>query len=330
MPETGAGPLAPSATSERSSSVDGLKGLLILFVIIGHILPGTLAENPLRWWIYGFHMPLFFGLAGYLVSIEKLRALSIGDFASRYARVIWPWLLAVAVYSWTEATKAFGPLFLVKGLAAPWFHLWFVPVFVLLAAAAYITKWSRRTLGMIGLAGITGGTIVYGVGHWQGLELPWPGDTWLPRKLATFGGYFFLGIMLRRTSIASTKALIMLAVSGGVVWAVLFWVPNPAAEIAASIMWTLSLVALITKLTKMRGLAWAPVAFVGRHSLFYYLWHPLVYRSIQDRFTNLPWPVSTAFLLFLTVAVLAAVRIVLGELQTRFSFTKPARSAARL
>ena len=51
-------------TNERNSRIDFLKGVIIILVIIGHILPGSLDVNILRYVIYSFHIPLFFGLNG--------------------------------------------------------------------------------------------------------------------------------------------------------------------------------------------------------------------------------------------------------------------------
>ena len=53
-------------SKERSLSFDFLKGLLILLVIVGHLLPGS-ADVGLRGAIYYFHMPLFLVVTGYFV-----------------------------------------------------------------------------------------------------------------------------------------------------------------------------------------------------------------------------------------------------------------------
>lgn len=46
-------------SKKHYTGIDFIKGCLILFVIAGHILQGSLSENPARYMIYGFHMPLF-------------------------------------------------------------------------------------------------------------------------------------------------------------------------------------------------------------------------------------------------------------------------------
>ena len=47
--------------------VDFLKGVGILLMVIGH----ASAPYLIKKWIYGFHMPLFFVLAGYTFNLEK-------------------------------------------------------------------------------------------------------------------------------------------------------------------------------------------------------------------------------------------------------------------
>ena len=44
----------------RNRSIDAIKGILIFLVVIGHVLPGSLDENVIRYVIYSFHMPAFF------------------------------------------------------------------------------------------------------------------------------------------------------------------------------------------------------------------------------------------------------------------------------
>jgi len=43
----------------RSDGVGFLRGCLILLVIIGHIVLGTIHDNWIRYTIYAFHMSLF-------------------------------------------------------------------------------------------------------------------------------------------------------------------------------------------------------------------------------------------------------------------------------
>ena len=59
--------IQPKTSSAREAWIDYLRGFGILLMIIGH----THVWNPIVQWIYGFHMPLFFMLSGYLFDPQK-------------------------------------------------------------------------------------------------------------------------------------------------------------------------------------------------------------------------------------------------------------------
>lgn len=63
---------------ERVLCLDYAKGLLIILVVLGHVMP----ENALTHsWIYSWHMPAFFVLNGILLSyIQYVKNVCGGDF----------------------------------------------------------------------------------------------------------------------------------------------------------------------------------------------------------------------------------------------------------
>lgn len=64
-------------TAQRNIIFDELKGIGILLVILGHCLPWN---SPFRVFIYSFHMPLFFIVAGYFLKPSPPMALFKKDF----------------------------------------------------------------------------------------------------------------------------------------------------------------------------------------------------------------------------------------------------------
>lgn len=54
--------------NQRIKWIDFVKGFLILTVMLGYTLG---CPNIIKVYIYSFHMPLFFILSGYTLSIEK-------------------------------------------------------------------------------------------------------------------------------------------------------------------------------------------------------------------------------------------------------------------
>jgi acyltransferase len=79
----------------RYASIDSLRGWLILLVMIGHLVLGSVHENVIRYSIYAFHMPLFIGLTGYLLNPDSLRKNSFFAALMRYWwRVLLPFAFA--------------------------------------------------------------------------------------------------------------------------------------------------------------------------------------------------------------------------------------------
>lgn len=68
--------------SGRQEWIDILKGLAILLVVVGH-MPYTESTIPIKHFIYSFHMPLFFSLAGCTAAISYNKSKSVSDFFKR-------------------------------------------------------------------------------------------------------------------------------------------------------------------------------------------------------------------------------------------------------
>ncbi len=90
--------MSPSAQA-RTPWVDTAKGVGIILVVVGHTLRGLDGSGvlPAGWkfvdaWIYAFHMPLFFFLAGLFLEHSTRRPL--GAFIdSKARRILWPYFI---------------------------------------------------------------------------------------------------------------------------------------------------------------------------------------------------------------------------------------------
>ena len=131
--------------SKRNHLIDLVKGSLIILVMIGHFLPGTLSENPVRYIIYSFHMPAFFYVSGVLYNGRS----SLKDYGLRLGI---PWLLAVQVYYVLLNIKALSVTSYLKSYIAPHYHLWFVVGFffcIIVVKLCKENKWLLFCFGII-------------------------------------------------------------------------------------------------------------------------------------------------------------------------------------
>lgn len=123
------------AQTNRITYIDAAKGIGILLVIIAH----HFKETPsLHWWIYSFHMPLFFIISGYLISvfpseicfkeqvIKSAKSLLYSYCTFSLVIITWHFLF----YSLFDATpeESINSVIL-KSVSTYGYHaLWFLPV----------------------------------------------------------------------------------------------------------------------------------------------------------------------------------------------------------
>lgn len=138
-------------TSKRYLYFDCIKGILIVLVIIGHFLPGSLSENFARYMIYSFHMPVFFALSGYLFNTTKAVEMPLLKNISRYLiRFFPPWILANTVYyilNYYSGNEVLSFGRYIKQYFHQYYHLWYVLgfLFCVFIVLLYIKNITRRT-----------------------------------------------------------------------------------------------------------------------------------------------------------------------------------------
>lgn len=111
--------------------IDVFKGLVILLVVVGHLIQGTLEgggrQHPLYMWIYLFHMPAFFFCSGFLNKwIENTKSSYYKYFKGKITRILIPYLVwCVIMYIYSNR-----PLSLMDFIAYvtlhPSYGLWFL------------------------------------------------------------------------------------------------------------------------------------------------------------------------------------------------------------
>lgn len=123
--------------SKRDHDIDIAKGIAMLLVILGHTV---YTPERVVWWLYSFHMPLFFALSGlvfhpqkYLTWVHFLRAkiktLLVPYFCLSGILWFWIYILQHKTDFINEGTlNGFVGIFLGYRLTKYYLSMWFIPV----------------------------------------------------------------------------------------------------------------------------------------------------------------------------------------------------------
>lgn len=150
----------------RNKSIDFLKGMAIILMVLGHALNDWPDAERVRSFIYLFHMPVFFMASGYVFNMSRVRDWQgVRDFGWKRIKRLWfPYVL------WTSAFTIFNAAFfnwhIVSGE---------VPVFRQFAYNAALIGRTELTAAMWFVQSIFWASIAYAVVcwlcHWRGLHI---------------------------------------------------------------------------------------------------------------------------------------------------------------
>ncbi|HUD91993.1 acyltransferase [Sphingobium sp.] len=259
---------------DKNPSVDLLKGVLILLVMIGHAMEITQHQHPVLWIGAGFRMPLMIGISGYLLNITALRGASMRQLFGRYGRrMLIPWGVAMLVYLCASGTWPTGWTGAIDLLLRPPFHLWYVPVLFFLVMLTRLTALPSIVLLAVGTPVSLAIMASFGLDHGAIGSGPLAIDS----RFLRYPIYFFFGMLMAERGMSRRYLAVALLVAGlGMVWwAGLARGVSPLTLMAARLLMCLGLIALLPALSSLR-LRIAPLNAIGRDSLFFYLWHPLL------------------------------------------------------
>ena len=308
---------ARAAARPRQAGIDLFRGFLVVLVILGHFAEITQRHHFLTWFGYGFRMPLFIGLTGYLFNLEYARRVSPAALLGKYYdRLILPWVAACAItLAVTGSIDWLSPLYVV---IRPPYHLWFVPVILAFFFAAQSSRLSPAAMLAAAIPTSIGAMYLFGVGHDV-----WQFGPWIPdRRYFIYPIYFALGMWVaRRPNGTSHEArLLLVAFVGLIWWARLYARPSTPAEAAAELLLCVPLIVLFPWLKRVRfDIPW--LGAIGRDSLFFYLWHPLIFAAWSAA------GLSGALHLALSAATIIAVWLAIRQLSSLASVlgVRPAR-----
>lgn len=312
--------------SVRNTGIDSLKGILIVLMIMGHILQGNVMDNYSRFIIYSFHMPLFIGIAGYLMAGSSTFQLSSNGFWSRILkRPVWPWLIAMLAYSvLPNLSKVSGIkemlLLLGKCFVFPYHHLWFIPAYIgWITGTLLLFKLFKNPVIIFCVAFLIS-FVFYPVDHHL-IFLDWvpKGYSLLHYIGRTFHLQFFFFFVLgfvsfrKKSTFPLRVNLILLFL---LFWSYSFTSHNQIWVVAAPVyfVFNFTFVQVFFQLVREKKLPqfhW--LSLIGKNSLPVYLWHifPVVYAGLM-------FPDYSDYKFYLLVLVLEAILVAVIIWMTRY------------
>lgn len=198
----------------RLHEIDVLYGLGTLLAILGHSHPNDWSSFPGKWveFIYLFHMPLFFLIAGFLLAESKsLMRQSYGKWLWEKAqRLLTPYvvlsLIAMIPKYALEHNGLSGltPGYLLTAFLMPregiWGHFWFLQALFWMYAVFGMLRKRMPENSKIGGAALLAVLLVL---HFRKPEIAWL----CVEDLCDFFVYFAAGYLLRRHFSAETKKM---------------------------------------------------------------------------------------------------------------------------
>ena len=298
-------PVAAAHPFSRSAGPDQLKAVLLVLVIFGHTFAEGVGESFTKWLIYGLHMPTFLFLSGYLLRAERLRERDYPQLLADYSRrMLAPWLVVSLLWGATFGRFSVEhPIWsTIQLLTGPQWHLWYVPVLFAMISLAWLVVRLPQTYLLLGaLAGI--GWLVWGTPVAD--LLPHRAELVDPRYFS-YLIWFAAGFLARNVRTPSTHPVLLVP---GVLAAAGYAYAYQGSEWLAAISFlvlNLCLVAVVpATLQALRAPLQTWLVFMGRQSLWVYLFHPFITTPLQE--LDLPTPVQRAAGLLLTAAICALV-----------------------
>lgn len=264
-------------------NIDLFKGLLILLVIIGHILQGKTLCRDL---IYSFHMPLFIGVSSFLFNVNKVKNFNLIELTHKYKyRIIFPWIIAVAVYfmfSAIQGNKGFNTYDILASFFNPFYHLWFIPGFLSWVLLTWIMKkmqMSNRVIlifsfivSCIAMILLKNPIIYQGFG-----KIEWGLKLALYTFRFQFYFFFVLGFVYRNKTLNLPKMIeYFLVVFLFLFLIYMYYFPNKQLYLFTFFIFNVALLNIVLKISSHQLInSVKSIEWLGQNSLGIYLWHVL-------------------------------------------------------
>ena len=303
----------------RDNRIDSLKGLLIILVILGHFITSldnvNIVNHAVMGLIYVFHMPLFILISGYFTKSpeqQSPREMWRGVLNLTITLLVFQLLNCIWVYfsgrDFLKAMKAF-----------PFGVLWYLLSLIYWRIILYYTPKPifKRPWLYLGIALVM--SILCGLTHL--------GRFLSIQRTLNFFIFFLLGFYYRQGVLDTRwwKNNVLHAATAIVLLPIIFWLyPRCGNVMNGADHYTLSglpeKTLILTCSISMSLLVfnivrdWKPLRFIGKDSLFYYLYHMFIISIVfMPLVKDHGWPSTFPFIV-LYVAITLAVLIGLSKI----------------
>lgn len=258
----------------RRPGPDVAKGVLLALVVWGHTHAAGVGDDLGKWALYGFHMPAFLFVSGWLLNLDRLVATDWRGMAvAWWQRMVRQWLAVLVVWAFLFA-RPDGLEAAVRLLTAPPFHLWYVPALVV--ALSVLKQLPLRVALVVTLAA----AVVWGTP----LKASVPTPDGLDWRYLAYPFWVVLGTATRRGVVRPHPGLLAAGVVGVAGWIGGYVAGERWVIDVGFLLLNLSTVVVVPAAIDAADRWRAPVAeilaTVGRHSLWIYLLHPFATRWV--------------------------------------------------
>jgi acyltransferase len=297
----------------RIASLDSVKGFLILLVLIGHIVQGSLSDNVVRYTIYSFHMPAFFFVSGFLLKLDSLSKTTVQSYTTKYLfRIGVPWLMCVVAYFIvlhfpSRLDLRYFLELLASPIIKPYYHLWFVLAFLTYVVMAVVAAKLGRLRGLVIFAVIA--LVVTLLDRF--LEPALDRNRFLsvlrydfrPQNLF----FFSFGVLIRNSQLSFLRISSPLFLFGILLAPTMFYLSGSAVEDALWFILNLSMcIGIYGIFLRYPALSTPFLDYIGKRSLYVYLLHVFALLATKS---ILPAENSIAFL---TLGIGLYLLVILG------------------
>lgn len=275
----------------RNTTFDALKGLLIVLVVLGHLLLGTLEENAARQVIYFFHMPLFLAVTGCFVRPKVLRQNSQVIITKYFWRPILPYLVAFSVFTtlfWLFGSRS-EPIDshqVLQSILYPYLHLWYVPAVILFVfyTKTLLSLNSRLINGLVAVSAL-GLAVLFEMYKTQILDpenLNFLGD----KRYYCYYYYFLLGYFMQSQPVNNKSAAALVL---SIPFLMLLYYSSEVTVVACLcqvVVNSVTITLTITLCDRLHSEETNILSRLGQLSLPIYLWHMLPLLVLRKLFAN--------------------------------------------